>query len=113
MLVKHTVSTTQLVGRARGRAVQVRLRRGARRFEYERFIFHVELRAELPAGPIDLALSFPAKYRATEPRVTIDRGRWLRVGFMHLGKLDVLDALDALLEAARARDADASGSDRA
>ncbi|MCA9714910.1 MAG: hypothetical protein H6713_30130 [Myxococcales bacterium] len=100
-VVKATRTVTQLEGALAGRRVQLRLRVTTRAYSDERYVFHVELDAD--AAPVTAeALGLPdtivrALSRGS-PRV-LPNGptSWLRVAFLHLGKLDVLTVLEALI----------------
>lgn len=101
---KHTPFVTQLEGDVGGRRCQIRLRRGARqRRGGERYVVHMELRVAEAPGPTALKLASGWPQPATLA-VTVDRGCWLRAGFRHLGKLDVVSVVHGLRAEAEHRD---------
>lgn len=97
---------THVEGRIENRAVHVRLRLGTREGDDERYIFQIEYtgpeaRVKIENLLLPEKLSRVIAHRWPTPvSLMNDRGRWLRVSFKHLGKIDTLDALDALLAAA-------------
>lgn len=105
VVTKETETMTRLAGTVFDRSVQIRLRRGARSFEYERHIFHVELREDHERGPVQLPSPVVADAaRMSAPKITSDRGRWLRVACLHLGKVDTVEAVASIVAAAVALD---------
>ncbi len=105
-VVKATRAVTQLEGRLEGRGVQVRLRTTTRQWSQDRYVFHVAWDAsrQTPA-PAELGVpeSILRSLADGSPRVIPEgASAWLRVAFEHLGKLDVLTVLTALLERASA-----------
>ncbi len=105
-VVKATRAVTQLEGPLEGRRVQVRLRTTTRQWSHDRYIFHVAWdAARATPAPADLGLpdSILRSLAAGSPRVIPEgASAWLRVAFAHLGKLDVMTVLAALLELASA-----------
>ncbi len=99
-VVKETRAVTQLEGEIRGRQVEVRLRISVRKHSTDRYVFHVERGAslELPSAD-DLGLDPKLRENIARgsPSFTQTRARWLRVAFAHLGRLDTLAVLEALL----------------
>jgi hypothetical protein len=95
-------------GEVGGRAVRLTLKIAAREGDDERYVVRVALQRERPIGPIALADLDPRLARLVARKgatVTRDDHQWLRVGFRVLGKVDLLDAVDALGAAAAGLDA--------
>ena len=94
--------TTHVEGHVAGRAVHVRLRLAPRAFENERYVFHVGYRGPIESvahEALHLDPRFADKMVPASLKVTHDRGRWLRVAWLHLGRLDTVRVLENLLEA--------------
>lgn len=89
-------------GTGQERWVRVRLKTSARQNSNERYFFEVGVFGD--DARASEALSVPASIQRSmsSPRPTLvsDKGRFLRAAFLHLGKLDVLTVLDALLKVA-------------
>lgn len=87
-------------GSVAGRRVRITLRDSAREGESERFVLRVELvvrQRAVTREELTLAPDLDRLLAPSAPSVTTDGFRHLRVAFSHLGKTDLLDALDALM----------------
>lgn len=95
----------ELRGEVAKRAVWLTLKIASREFEGERYIFRVQLHApvdRLKRQAFRLSDKLSALLSPDSPKVTRTEHRWLRIAFLHLGKLDALEALEsALAEADR------------
>lgn len=95
-----------LVGVIEGREVRITLRISARERERERYVLKVELK-EQRESIAGRGLGLPyhvAQSLAGPPSIVVDQFRHVRAGFAHLGKLDIVYALEAMLTATRAFD---------
>jgi hypothetical protein len=104
---EHARNRIQLDGVAEGRAVRLTLRVSAREGRYERHVFHVELHEPITSvAPGDLSLDpkLAGMLVSDSPKITHNDHRWLHAGVHHLGKLDVVPALEGLLASARLLD---------
>lgn len=100
-IVKETSAVTQLEGEVRGRRVELRLRTKTREYSSDRYIFHVERAptlTEIRAEDLGLPETIATNIAHGSPSLTQARVPWLRVAFLHLGKLDVGTVLEALLD---------------
>ncbi|MEZ4381226.1 MAG: hypothetical protein R3A79_07745 [Nannocystaceae bacterium] len=100
-IVKETRAVTQLEGEVRGRLVEIRLRTKTREYSSDRYIFHVERAptlTEIRADDLGLPEAIATSIAPGSPSLTQARAPWLRVAFLHLGKLDVGTVLEALLD---------------
>jgi hypothetical protein len=91
-----------LGGEVEGRAVRLTLKIAARQGEEERFIFRVALRssrATVEREELGLEEELERRLSRKSPSIVVDRQRWLRLGFRHLGKLDTVRVVEAMLEA--------------
>lgn len=96
-----------LGGEIEGRPVSFTLKIAAREGESERYVLRVALR--LPRSKIeraDLAIdeSLAVRLCTGSPSIIIDRCRWLRLGFRHLGKLDMLRVVEGMIATAERLD---------
>lgn len=100
-VVKSTDVVSQLEGVIDNRLVEVRLRVKER--DGERFIFHVEHLGGQDTSPIE-SFRFPDPINSfvhgKSPRFTRTKQEWIRIGFRHLGRLDVLTVIECMLELA-------------
>jgi hypothetical protein len=85
------------------RSVRITLKIAARQGESERYVFRVSLRsARKTVERSELAMDedLIARLVFGSPTISIERIRWLRLGFLHLGKLDVLRVLEGMINTA-------------
>lgn len=103
----HVVETAPrriaLGGEIRGRAVSITLKIAARQGESERYVVRVALRVPretVERAELAIDEGLVARLVRGSPSITVERYRWLRLAFRHLGKLDVLRVLEGMLDTA-------------
>jgi hypothetical protein len=92
-----------LGGDVDGRPVRVTLRIAAREGEDERYVLRAAIagvQPEVGREALRLAPELIEQLSRRSPSVTKDAHRWLRIAFLHLGKLDIVRALEGLIETA-------------
>ena len=96
-----------LAGGIEGRAVSITLKIAAREGEDERYVLRVALRSAretIERSGLASDEDLIAQLTPGTPSITTDRCRWLRLGFLHLGKLDMVRALEGLIDTAERLD---------
>ncbi len=104
-VVKNTNLVSQFEGKIDDRSVEIRLR--VKNRDGERYIFHVEHFGGCDLGIID-AFRFPDPINRfvhqLSPKLTSTKKEWIRIGFRHLGKRDVLTVIESMLILAEQHD---------
>jgi hypothetical protein len=96
-----------LAGEIATRAVRITLKIAARQGETDRDVLRVALRSErMIVERADLSIDdgLLVQMTRTSPSIGVDQHRWLRLGFRHLGKLDMLRVLEGMLHTAERLD---------
>lgn len=87
-------------GEVAGRAVWITVRDSARQGEAERFVVRVALGASIALDPEAWVSALRQRPCEGSPKRVTDDGSWLWCGFRHLGRADLLHAIEAMCDAA-------------
>ena len=98
-IARETSNAVLLEGVIATLNVEIRLRVKERKSE--RYIFHIEYIGE--SKKIEISdFEFPPHIAEcasfSSPTITVTSNKWLRIGFKHLGKLDVLSVVEQMLK---------------
>ena len=92
-----------LGGEVAGRPVWLTLKIAAREGEDERFVFRLALRSKretVEREELELDERLQDQLSRKSPSIAVDRHRWLRLGFRHLGKLDTIRVVEGMVSTA-------------